>query len=184
MSAARTAHQQSLSRCVIIYDDNLSYRSLYIFFFIFFFLSLFERKTVATYCATCCERFKMCLLNENLPGQFALSLHDAFWEPRITRWSCCGKSLCVAVFHLQLSKTGDGTTFKFCTGRWVICFTDHKNSKNLFQKIHKLSFSMGSHFFSPHHMWSLSHLARDCDFLRWRCPTLHQQKSSSRERKQ
>ena len=65
MSAARTAHQQSLSRCVIIYDDNLSYRSLYIFFFIFFFLSLFERKTVATYCATCCERFKMCLLNEN-----------------------------------------------------------------------------------------------------------------------
>ena len=48
--------------------------------------------------------------------------------------------------------------------------------KNLFQKNHKLSFLMCSHIFSPHHIWSLSHLARDCDFLRWRCPTLQKKK--------
>ncbi len=52
-------------RRVIIYDNNLSYRSLsqakrkiYIFL-----LSLFERKNVDT----CCERFKTCFLIENLP---------------------------------------------------------------------------------------------------------------------
>ena len=45
-----------------------------------FLLSLFERKTVVT----CCGRFKTCFLNENHPGQFALPLNDAFWDPRIT----------------------------------------------------------------------------------------------------
>ena len=75
---------------VIIYDDNLSYRSLsqakrkiYIFL-----LRLYETKTVATCCdATCCERFKTCFLIEVHPGQFALPLHDAFWDPRFTGMS-------------------------------------------------------------------------------------------------
>jgi hypothetical protein len=71
---------------VIIYDDNLSCRSLsqakrkiYIFL-----LSLFERKTRKDRCHVFCERFKTCLLNENHTEQFALRLHEASWVIRIT----------------------------------------------------------------------------------------------------
>ena len=63
---------------MIIYHTEvfLKWKEIYIYIL----LSLFERKTVAT----CCERFKTWLLNENHPGQFALPLHDAFLDPRIT----------------------------------------------------------------------------------------------------
>jgi hypothetical protein len=74
----------NFEKLVIIYDDNLSCRSLsqakrkiYIFL-----LSLFEGKTVAT----CFVRdFRRVFLNENHPEQFALRLHEAFWDLRITK---------------------------------------------------------------------------------------------------
>jgi hypothetical protein len=77
---------QQIMRTVIIYDDNLSCRSLsqakrkiHIFL-----LSLFERKARKDRCHVFCERFKTCFLNENHPEQFALLLHEDFWDLRIT----------------------------------------------------------------------------------------------------
>ncbi len=71
---------------MIIYDDNLSCRSLSqakrkIYFFL---LSLFERKDRKDRFHVFCERFKTCFLNENHPEQFALRLHEAFWVLRFT----------------------------------------------------------------------------------------------------
>jgi hypothetical protein len=69
---------------MIIYDDNLSCRRLSqakrkIYIFPLFF---FERKTVAT----CFVRdLRRGFLNENHPEQFALLMHEAFWDLRITR---------------------------------------------------------------------------------------------------
>ncbi len=74
---------------VIIYDDNKSYRSLsrakrniYIFFF---YLFLKERSLVIRECPLSgLGAFKQHFFNEIHPEQFALSLHEAFWELRIT----------------------------------------------------------------------------------------------------
>ena len=78
-----------LPRTVIIYDDNLSYRSLsrakrniYIFFF---YLFLKERSLVKRGCSLSgLGAFKQHFLNEIHPEQFAFRLHEAFWDLRLT----------------------------------------------------------------------------------------------------
>jgi hypothetical protein len=74
---------------VIIYDDNLSCRSLsqakkkiYLFSFISF---LKERSMVKRGCSLSgLGAFKQHFLNEIYPEQFAVRLYEAFWDPSFT----------------------------------------------------------------------------------------------------